>query len=58
LHNLQLHFIPSLKSSGVVENITIVLYEGNFVLDVVLATLRVVGSSQLAITDNLKEKPG
>jgi len=54
LHDLQLRFIPSFKSSGVVENITIVLCEGNFVLDVVQATLR-VGSLRSAITD--KDKP-
>jgi hypothetical protein len=50
LHNLQLCFIPSLESSGVMENITIVVCEGNFVLDVVQATLR-VGSSRSAIAD-------
>jgi len=54
MHNLQLHFIPSFKSSGVVENITIVLCKGDFVLDVVQATLR-VGSSRSAIADD--EKP-
>jgi hypothetical protein len=50
LHNLQLRFAPSLEPSGVVENITIVLCEGNFVLDVVQATLR-VGPSRSAIAD-------
>src|SRR6266850_4770743 len=54
LHDLQLRFTPSLKSSGVVENVSIVLCEGNFVLDVVQATLR-VGSSRSAIAD--KDKP-
>jgi hypothetical protein len=53
-HDLQLLIVPGLKSSGVVENITIELWEGNFVLDVVLATLR-VGSSRSAIGD--KDKP-
>jgi hypothetical protein len=56
LHNLQLRFIPSFKSSGVVENITIVIFEGDFVLDVVQATLRVKSeSSRSAVAD--KDKP-
>src|SRR6267142_3770508 len=54
LHNLQLRFIPCLEFSGVVENISIVLCEGDFVLDVVQATLR-VGSSRSAIAD--EDKP-
>jgi hypothetical protein len=40
-HNLQLGFIPGLKSLGIVENITIVFCEGYFILDFVQATLRV-----------------
>jgi hypothetical protein len=54
LHNLYLLRIPSLESPGVVENITTMLCEGNFVLDVVQTTLR-VESSQSAIAD--KDKP-
>jgi len=54
LHDLQLRSIPSRESSRVVENMTIVLCEGNFVLDVVQATLR-VGSPGSAIAD--KDKP-
>jgi hypothetical protein len=53
LHNLQLYLIPSFKSWRVMENVTIVLCEGNFVLDVVPTTLR-VGSSQSAIADKDK----
>jgi hypothetical protein len=52
LHDLQLPFTPGLKSSGVVENITIVLCKGNFVLDVMQATLR-AGSSGSAIADGI-----
>jgi hypothetical protein len=55
LHNLQLCLITSLESSGVVENVTIVLGKGDFVLDVVQATLR-VGSSRSAIADD-KDRP-
>jgi hypothetical protein len=39
LHNLQLVFIPCLESAGVVENITVMVREDQFVLDVVFATL-------------------
>jgi len=53
LHDLQLLFTSSLESSGVVENITIMLCEGNFVLDVVHATLR-AGSSGSAIANKDK----
>ena len=54
LQNLQRRVTPSFNSLGVVENKTIVLCEGNFVLDLVQATLR-VGSSRSAIAD--KDKP-
>ena len=53
LHNLQLSSISSLESAGVVENITGVVCEDEFVLDVVLATLQ-VESSQSIVTDNNK----
>jgi len=53
LHNLQLFFTSSLESSGVVENITMMLCEGNFVLDVVQTTLR-VWSSRSVIADKDK----
>ena len=56
LHNLQLRFITSLESAGVVENITIVLWENNLVLNVVQATLR-VGSSRSAIADTRNSLP-
>src|SRR6267142_2851609 len=55
LHNLQLRFIPP-KSLGDVENITIELCEGNFVLDVGQATLQ-VGSSRSALADKDSDKP-
>ena len=54
LHKLQLVFASSLESTGVVENITGVICEDEFVLDVVLATLQ-VGFLQSAVTD--KNKP-
>jgi hypothetical protein len=56
LHDLQLLFVSSFEPSGVVENITFVLCEGDFILDVVQATLRVGASrSRSAIAD--KDKP-
>ena len=39
LHSLQLVFTTSLKSAGVVENITIMMREYKFILDVMLAAL-------------------
>ena len=39
LNNLQLAFTTSLKAAGVVENVTVVVYEDEFVLNVMLATL-------------------
>jgi hypothetical protein len=54
LHDVQLSFIPGLESSGVVENITTVVCEGDFILDVVQTTLQ-VGSSRSAIAD--EDKP-
>ena len=39
LHDLQLLFVPSLESSGVVENITVMICEGQFVIDVMLPAL-------------------
>jgi hypothetical protein len=56
LHNLQLLFIPTLKSLGLMENITIELCKGNFVLDVVQDTLR-VGSSRSALASKDSDKP-
>jgi len=40
LYSLQLVFTACLKSPGVMENIAIVVREDEFVVDVVLATLR------------------
>jgi len=40
LYGLQLVFTARLKSTGVVENIAIVVREDEFVVDVVLATLQ------------------
>jgi len=39
LHNLQLHYIATFKSAGVVENVTGMAREAQLVLDVMLATL-------------------
>jgi hypothetical protein len=39
LHNLQLAVIASLKPAGIVENITVMFGEDNFVLNVMLAAL-------------------
>jgi hypothetical protein len=39
LHNLELHFIATFESARIVENVTGVAREAQFVLDVVLATL-------------------
>ena|SRR6266850_347847 len=54
LHNLQLGSHASLESARVVENITGVICEDEFVFDVVLATLQ-AGSLQSVVTD--KDKP-
>ncbi len=40
LHDLQLIFTTRLKSTGVVENITIVSFENEFVIDMMEATLQ------------------
>ena len=56
LHSLQLVFAASLEATRVVENITFMTWKDDFVLDVMLATLR-AGSSLSAVTDNLKNKP-
>jgi hypothetical protein len=39
LHNLQFRYIATFKSAGVVENVTGMAREAQFVLDVMLATL-------------------
>ena len=49
LHDLQLLFAASLKSMGVVKNISRVLGEHRFILDAVLATL-----TQRVRTDEVK----
>jgi hypothetical protein len=49
LHDVQLIFTASLKSARVVENITFMTTEYDFVLDVVLATLQ-AGFSRSAFT--------
>ena len=41
LYSLQFVFTARLKSAGVVEKIAIMVREGEFVVDVVLATLQV-----------------
>ena len=53
LHNLQLTFAASLEATRVMENITLMTREDDFVFDVMLATLR-AGSSRSAITDKNK----
>jgi len=53
LHRIQLVFTAGLKSTGVVENIAIVVCEDEFVVDVVLATLQ-EGFSGPAIANNNK----
>jgi len=40
LYHLQLVFTAGLKSTGVVENIAVMVREDEFVVDVVLATLQ------------------
>jgi hypothetical protein len=54
-NNFQLLCIAGFKSAGVVEKITSVVCENEFVLDVMLATLR-ARSSESAVTN--KNKPG
>jgi hypothetical protein len=54
LHSLQLVFAASLEATRVVENIAFMIRKDDFVLDVMLATLR-AGSSPSAVTD--KNKP-
>jgi hypothetical protein len=39
LHSLELHYIATFKSAGVVENVTGMAREAQFVLDVMFATL-------------------
>jgi hypothetical protein len=39
LDNLELHYIATFKSTGVVKNVTGMAREAQFVLDVMLATL-------------------
>jgi hypothetical protein len=53
LNSLQLVFTARFKSAGVVEKITVVVRENEFVLDVMRATLE-AGSSRSAVT-NKKE---
>ena len=53
LYNLQLVFTPRLKSAGVMENIATMVCEDEFVVDIVVATLR-GGLSRSAIADNSK----
>ena len=53
LHNPQLFLTARLESAGVVENITFMICEDEFVLDVVFTTLQ-VGSSLLAIINKNK----
>jgi hypothetical protein len=50
LNNLQLIFTTGLKSAGVVEDITIVVSEDEFVFDVMHATLQ-AGSSRSAVAN-------
>jgi hypothetical protein len=40
LHDLQLFFTAGLESTGVMENISLMIREDDFVLDVVQATLQ------------------
>jgi hypothetical protein len=54
LHNLQFFIIACLESAVVVENISVVIREDEFVLNIMHATLQ-VGSSQSAVTN--KNKP-
>ena len=57
LHSLQLVFAASLEATRVVENITFMTWKIDFVLDVMLATLR-AGSSRSAVTDkNMPAQP-
>jgi hypothetical protein len=53
LDNFQLVFTTGFKSAGVVENVTGVVRENEFVLDVMHATLE-AGSSSSAVTDENK----
>jgi len=56
LKNPQLFLTASFKSTAVVENITVVLRENEFVLYVMQATLQ-GGSSRLAVTNKNKCQP-
>jgi hypothetical protein len=44
LNDLQLAFTTGLKAARVVKNVTVVVCEGDFVLNVMLATLKAVCS--------------
>ena len=44
MHDLQLILTTSLESAGVVENITIMVIENEFVIDIVEATLQPISS--------------
>ena len=52
-HDLQLIFTTSLKPTGVVENITIVSFKNEFVIDIMVATLQ----SQLSVTSAVADSP-
>jgi hypothetical protein len=54
LHDLQLFFRTRFQSAGVVEDISVMVFEDDFVLDVMPTTLHKHGSSLSATTDMYK----
>jgi hypothetical protein len=57
LHDLQFIFTAGFKSAGLVENITVILCEYEFVLDVMQATLQAASSRSVATGENQPVQP-
>ena len=57
LNDLQLFFTARLKSAGVVENVSIVIREDEFILNVVIATLSTEFSLSAVANQNMGIQP-
>jgi len=57
LHNLQFFFTAGFKPAGVVENITVMLPEYEFVFDVMQATLQAASSRSVVISEKKPAQP-
>jgi hypothetical protein len=57
LDSLQLFFTARLKSAGVVENISIVIREDEFILNVVMATLSTESLLSAVVDKNMGIQP-